>query len=874
MAREYQSMRDRNILNSWDKGGKFEGKQVTDQMLLSHLKARRDGLSPDDPMYDEAGQRLTEYTFAVDNSKKELDYAEGKASDGDMARFYANAATKLSVNSEAWRNMRTLAAQYKDRAAKGSGGGGGGGGGRGGRYNSEENNIPQRKELAYDSMMDLLTDVARKEGILDTKTETLSDLRVAQGDATRLVQLLNILNTDPKYATARGLVTAHIKKWGNPNFNGQFTWDALQREKVNKNTGITSRITKAQKGGHATDVKKLTEQAGKVDEAFIAITAAGPRAAYEDARRLFDVETEDPDATPITRYLATQKYVAKLSAIHANTSELAGATRDTRTQLMEGHLKNEIESFSGGGNINAPTLWEDSRGVVAGYKPEGGEAAQNVEDYNHLRDQMRNLASGEGVLVKVDENGQPTDHPDGVYDVVKLSAVEGGAAWVPTGGGIPKAIDFEGTTIDLSGTLTAILPTPVYTEAQGAPDITGRPTASAAVPAANQNIANMFIMPDGTELAQYWDSAGTVRWTNDPGSLFVGADGVTNITPEQGRNGLQITVTPASGKAKTYDPFDAINSQFRDPAAADDMVNKVGRSSFAVWMNSARSATSDPGVAYAMDPTVMAAAIAREIGQGKPSELVAALDEAERSRTDYLAKTPDIDRRIRAAAEKGRTGTVADKLVAEGFADMGGLERDVKGFYERLWAKKDPSEMDSQDRRTAGVGEEAARDELIRAALMEDGNERQRILGIERGEGILPSHVRDLMSQNQAKGVMGPHDLQRATGQAGVVAAFQSATQANLAGVAGALGAFGVPGGAGTFGPGLPSGPPIVTPPKPPPKPPTPPPPRTPPPTPTAPLPPSYAGDRGGGEGRGVIPSPPPTPTYEESKDYTRAGSR
>jgi len=110
MAREYQNMRDRNIVNSWEKGGKFEGKQVTDEALLSHLKSRAAGLAKDDPMYDEASQRVDEYTFSISNSKMELRYAQGKASDASMASFYNKWSGKLPQNSEAWRNMQTLAA--------------------------------------------------------------------------------------------------------------------------------------------------------------------------------------------------------------------------------------------------------------------------------------------------------------------------------------------------------------------------------------------------------------------------------------------------------------------------------------------------------------------------------------------------------------------------------------------------------------------------------------------------------------------------------------------------------------------------------------------------------------------------------------------
>ena len=141
MGREYQNKQDQNILNwvvpkeklaeenSWDKGGKVDGKVVTDEYLLSYVAKRRDGLAKDDPLYAEMDQKLSEYTFSVANSKQELKYAQHKVSDGAMSSFYNKWAGKLPQNSEAWRNMMTLSAQYHDRAKSGSGGGGGSTGG-------------------------------------------------------------------------------------------------------------------------------------------------------------------------------------------------------------------------------------------------------------------------------------------------------------------------------------------------------------------------------------------------------------------------------------------------------------------------------------------------------------------------------------------------------------------------------------------------------------------------------------------------------------------------------------------------------------------------------------------------------------------------
>jgi hypothetical protein len=728
MAREYQNMRDRNILNAWEKGGKFEGKAVTDDMLLSHLRERRDGLDLDDALYDEYGQRLTEYTFAVDNSKMELRYAEHKVGDAGMAGFYRKAAAKLPKDSEAWRNMMKLAAQYKDRASTG-GGGGGRGRGRGGGYNSAENRIPLPKEVAYDTMIGALTNIARAEGILNTKTEDLGDLRVAEGDASRMVALIDAFNNNTAYADYKATVIEFIRKNGNPNFPGDFSFETLGAEKVNKDNGEATRLRKAQAAGHKTDSKGIAKEMEEAGATFLDATAAQPLAYYEQARKEFDAVTADPTATPIDLYLATNAYRGKLESLHDTLASDPTMFQSDARSTTVGHLKNEILSLSGKGDINAPTLWEDSRGTVAAYHPGGGEAATNASNYQRMVEEVRILATGQGVISRVDGDGQPTSDPEAVYGVVPLNAVGSGAAWVAATGALPQSIDFEGQTINISHVMTAIIPVPInVTGVSAETDLQGRPL-NAATAKSDTNIANQFTMPDGTELTQYWDSAGTMRWTSDPAGLFVGPNQEelkTTRTPE----GLEITVpipglsAAVAGGAviEDFDPNSAISTMFSTPASADLMVNKVSLTSYSAWLNSTRTATSDPGVAYAMDPDVMREAIIREVGN-KPEVLAPALRQAEQARTDYLRKTPDIDIRIRQAAAMQMTPTMADTLGV-GESDIAGLRRDVAGFYDRLQAGPNRTPTDIYN-----TARNAERDKIIKAALEEDTVEAYRMAG-------------------------------------------------------------------------------------------------------------------------------------------------
>jgi hypothetical protein len=687
---------------------------------------RKEGLDKDDPLYDEYSQRLDEYTFSIANSKQELRYAEGRVGDAAMATFYKGWAGKLPQDSEAWRNMMMLAAQYKDRAKSSGGGGGGRGGGGGGGYNSAANRIPSGREITYGTMVDALESVARAEGILNTEKEKLSDLRVAEGDASRLMHIMEVFNNDPKYAAYKRDVLAFINQYGNKNFKG-FSWDNFNAEKKNYDNGIAGRLRTAQAAGHKTDVKAIIKEAGEADTAHNSATSAGSLAFYEDARKLYDLQTEDPNATSIDLYLATQKYRSDLESIQAGVINSFGVGASPSTDTIIGHLNNEIRNLYGE-NVNAPTLYDDSRGTVAAFKKEGGTGTEISEAYNAMVEEVRMLATGQGTIMRVDKNGQPTDDPTAPYGVVPNTAVGQGVAWVSATGHLPPSIEFEGQVIDISRTMTAVLPTPIYVVGTtGAPDRQGRPTDT-ATPKSNSNIANHFTMPDGTELVQYWDAGGTKRWTNDASALFEGPNG-EQLSWENTPDGMQITmpVVGAAGVGKTeFDPNTAIAEMYDNPITAAAMPNKVGLSSYSVWLTAARTADSDPGVAFAMDPRVMREAISRELAGSKPGDLSAAWREAEVARTDYLKKTPAVDVRLREAAKNRVTPTMADE-AGVGEADVIGLRREVTDFYKRL----DMSGKEKDD--SIYSSELTERDKVIKAALQEDSVEAYRIAGFDTG---------------------------------------------------------------------------------------------------------------------------------------------
>jgi len=278
MAQEYNSQQDANIIKAWEEGGEFEGKPVTDQILLKHMRQRRDAISKDDPLWEEWDIRLDEYGFAIEESKMTLSYAQHKVNETQMATFYTKWAKKLPVNSEAYRNLMRSAAQFIDAAKqRAGGGGGGGGGGRGGGgsgvSDADLQAVYDRNERQYDIATDALTAAAIRAGILDPTIsesgEDFNDLRGgAQADHARTLNLFDQINTDPNFAD----IKAYLAEEG----LGGLTYGSYIQLGDSKLDGLRGRLNLARAAGEkgmASDLEddiadQVTSRArwGDIDE--------------------------------------------------------------------------------------------------------------------------------------------------------------------------------------------------------------------------------------------------------------------------------------------------------------------------------------------------------------------------------------------------------------------------------------------------------------------------------------------------------------------------------------------------------------------------------------------------------------------------------
>src|SRR5512137_993456 len=116
LMREYANAVDRNMVDAWKNGGTVDGKPVTDARLLGHFKSRRDDLSPDDPQYQEWNNRITQYEFAIEESKMSVKWDNGKATPADMMAFYKKWEKKTPDNTEFDRSLRKSYGQWQKSA--------------------------------------------------------------------------------------------------------------------------------------------------------------------------------------------------------------------------------------------------------------------------------------------------------------------------------------------------------------------------------------------------------------------------------------------------------------------------------------------------------------------------------------------------------------------------------------------------------------------------------------------------------------------------------------------------------------------------------------------------------------------------------------
>lgn len=612
MLREYQSMREKNIREAWSEGGLFEGHKVTDAELLKFYDERMASVDKDDPLYDEYKNTRLGYEFSIENSKMELKYAQKKVNDNQMSAFYATWGKKLPVDSEGYRQRMLLSAQYHERwlaeqkrlaaekKAKSRGGSRGGSKTKGDPLAVASAAAIKNNEFAFDTVIDAITGMAQRgfpNQILNTLDEDLTNLRTDELDASNLIDLFNTLATDPGLAEYRANLTTYIRQNGDPNFNGDFSYDNVMNVLAPaKKAGLKLRIDATRKYGNKTENKAVLKEAEKNRGLIASLGSTDERQRYEEARADWESVNNDPNATLVDKWDALTRYRNEVEKITTSV-QTSGDT------ITEGRLRTELSALYGDSKAKGPTLSEEGMGKTGGTgggrKGDASTTAESViaMQENFARLTYRDPTTGKPMFVQVRVNGnlEPTADQEGIYDVVPIEAVEGTSAFTVQGSDAASSLSIGGVAISGGSVVTAVVGTPVNmvgVQRDERDQVAKR--MSGSVP-----LGMRFTLGNGENVWSFIDSDGMLKYsTSDP---FTGGDATLTKT----KSGDVVTRSWAAGekmpKALDY-------KEVMDPDIFNSTTNNVMPSTV---VNSFPAAEMilNPEEAYAAKPDEIKAAL-------------------------------------------------------------------------------------------------------------------------------------------------------------------------------------------------------------------------------------------------------------------------
>ena len=639
LAQEYQRVRESNIVDAWKNGGLFEGKKVTDNDVLKWMKDRRNELSPDDPKWDYYNNQVSQYTFAIANSKMELEYKRNNKSDADMVAFYHAWAAKLPVGSEAYREREKLAAGYADRAASGRASSGRAAADR--AYASSLS-ADYKKGFAHDAMQVFLEGEAHDRGILKGN-ETLANVDPNTADGRAINQLWDDIANSPEYATDRTFWTKQIREKGDPHFAGDFSQDGFNAQERVATSAVNHQIETARKAGRQGDVNAFEKDKDKIRQTHVTTAGFDETQSYEDARASWLKVFTNPNSTPLEIDRANDKYKGQLNQIR---DSLQKGLRPDEHDPRVGYLANEIKTMDGdehpyehwggafgpGGNTGGASATETAVGIK-----------QNKADLNNLalRDE-----TGQPVFVLTKmQGGDPLgttedNHTRAPWGVIKRDSMPEGTIYVIQNDyGDPRA----------GLVMTAVAPTPIHALRQVTKDDGTVETQQEPNP-----MAYHYTLPDGKTGYKYQDASGKWLYTPDNpfGTRVTKPDGTIDTVPLKpdfaGSKGATLNIPGLTGITATGVNA-AILPEYGNPQQNVAMTSRIAKSGYGLWL-----VASDPkdGAAYAQKTGDILQGLRLEAG-GDMNALREMVDDADKRRAVYLGNSTEEQNRLRENALHG-----------------------------------------------------------------------------------------------------------------------------------------------------------------------------------------------------------------------------
>lgn len=327
LAREMVAAEDKNITDAWQKGGMYQGKRVTDAMILAHWQEKVKGLPKDDPVYDEAHNTVMQLEYSIAESRASTSYAQGKLSDAGMAAFYINWSKKVPKDSEFYRVLQRDGAQFlRASAAKGAAAAKKA---AEAQYQASQKATSDRHERVGQYLVDTLTKMQAANGIDPTKPDVsdpatiLGLLKSFNGAFTgagtwskRPYAVDNVLYHDP--ITGKAVTSADVLaklQTLDPHFTGAVTLDYYSQALKDQLAGQAERLARAQATGHASDATAIEKwQAYTADNGRVA-NAWPIEQSYNNLRQQWLQAWGNPTSSPEVKLAAFNEYAAGLTKL-------------------------------------------------------------------------------------------------------------------------------------------------------------------------------------------------------------------------------------------------------------------------------------------------------------------------------------------------------------------------------------------------------------------------------------------------------------------------------------------------------------------------------------------------------------------------------
>jgi hypothetical protein len=290
IAHEMVARQDSNLMDAWKNGGEFEGRKVTDEMVLAHFKEREKDLDKNDPLYDSYKDQVLQLEYGIEQSKMDLKHVQGKIDDKTYAQFFIKWSKRVPQNSEWWRSLQKDAAQLMESAkAKG------------------EANARKQKQDSFNAfVMDQNKTIGLGNALADAMSSLSHDTGLTiEGNGDRLLQLLTSDYTahPDKYHA----LTDSIKASG-VHFGGTFT-TSFFRTAIQSTADAYGKVaTRANRDGYAPQYADATKGQAQMSNVAVDMNIWPVSKAYETAYTLFAQTWNNPAASAMDKKAAAATF--------------------------------------------------------------------------------------------------------------------------------------------------------------------------------------------------------------------------------------------------------------------------------------------------------------------------------------------------------------------------------------------------------------------------------------------------------------------------------------------------------------------------------------------------------------------------------------